>query len=86
MARGDLKSPTAIYFKGFSFVFICMAASALLLVEHFSWRHLFLLLVSIWAACRSYYFAFYVIQNFVDEDYKFAGIWDFARYMIGKAR
>lgn len=86
MARGDLKSPATIYIKGFCFVFISIAASVLLLVEFFSWRHLFLLLISLWAACRSYYFAFYVIQTYVDDEFKFAGIWDFARYMIGRAR
>ena len=36
-----------------------------------------ILIITIWAWCRLYYFIFYVITNYVDPSYKFAGIIDF---------
>jgi hypothetical protein len=46
----------------------------------------FLLLLAIWAFCRAYYFAFYVIEHYVDPEYRFSGLLDFCRYAIRKWR
>lgn len=35
-----------------------------------------------WSAARLYYFMFYVIERYVDEDYRFSGLFDFARYLL----
>jgi hypothetical protein len=40
-----------------------------------------LLVISIWCFCRFYYFAFYVIQHYVDPGYRFSGLWSFVAYL-----
>ena len=86
MATGDLKSSTAIYAKGFAFLIIGATAGILVLIETASLKIGLLLAICVWAFCRFYYFAFYVIENYVDKKYRFAGLIDFARYMIGRLR
>lgn len=76
----DLKDPTAIWTKGILIFLIGLAASALLLVEAGNVKVALLLAVSIWAFCRAYYFAFYVIEKYVDPSYRFSGLISFARY------
>lgn len=86
MAKGDLKSAKAIYFKGFAFLAIGLVAAALILGETFSFKVAFLLAVCIWSFCRFYYFAFYVIEHYVDGSFRFAGLLDFARYCLRRPR
>lgn len=38
--------------------------------------------VMVWAFARAYYFVFYVIQHDIDPQFKFAGLCDFAKYMM----
>lgn len=78
----DLQSRAAIVTKGFLFFFLGILSSAILLMEFFTWRHLLLLGVAIWAFCRAYYFAFYVIEKYVDGEFRYAGLFDFAKYLI----
>ena len=77
----DLKSPTLIWAKGFLFLFLGLFAAVLLVVQAPSLTVVALLVLSIWAFCRAYYFAFYVIEHYVDPGYRFAGLIDFARYL-----
>lgn len=78
----DITSPKLLYLKGGLFVLLGATASALLLIEHFSWKVAFLLAVAVWAFARAYYFAFYVIEHYIDGDYKFAGLWSFVKYVL----
>ena len=77
----DLKNPRLIYLKGFLFLVAGFWAAGLLLVECPSWKVLLLLGLTVWCFCRFYYFAFYVIQHYVDPGYRFAGLVDFAKYL-----
>jgi len=43
-----------------------------------------LIAVCVWSFARSYYFAFYVIEHYVDSNHRFAGLLDFMRYAIRK--
>ncbi len=79
---GDLKSAKLIYLKGFLFLLIGLSASLLLLAEAPRLRVAVLLLLAVWGFSRAYYFAFYVIQHYVDDTYKFAGLWSFVRYLL----
>ncbi len=81
MAR-DLNNPKWMYVKAALFVVIGVTASAVLLIDAWSWKHAALLAVAVWAFCRAYYFAFYVIERYIDPDYKFAGLIDFVRYLL----
>jgi len=45
----------------------------------------FLLIALIsWASARAYYFMFYVIEKYVDSNYKFSGVFSFIQYFISK--
>lgn len=83
---GDLHSGIAIWGKGILFVLLGTFAAALLLMFAPDWRVAGLLCLSIWAFCRAYYFAFYVIEHYVDPGYKFAGLIDFLKYSTGMRR
>lgn len=78
----DLKSPRLIYLKGFLFLLLGVLSAALVIAEHPSFKLVLLLGLAIWSFCRCYYFAFYVIQHYVDPRYKFAGLFSFARYLL----
>src|SRR5882762_9070134 len=78
----DLTNPNWIKLKGILFLLIGLLASVLLLIEHPSWKVAVLLAVSIWCFCRFYYFAFYVVEKYVDPRYKFSGLWSFAGYLF----
>ena len=78
----DLKDARLIYLKGFLFLTAgCVAAGGIIL-ESGSLRTAFLLAVAVWAFARFYYFAFYVIQHYVDPSYKFAGLSSFVLYLL----
>ena len=78
---GDLQNPKWLYLKGGLFVLLGLLASSLLLLEAPSLRVAILLALAIWAFCRAYYFAFYVIGRYIDPTYRFAGLIDFGRYV-----
>lgn len=78
----DLKDPRLIYLKGFLFLGGGCLASALLLAEQPSLKIAFLLAVAVWCFARCYYFAFYVIEHYVDSQFRFAGLWAFAKYLL----
>jgi hypothetical protein len=80
----NLTSPTLIKLKGILFLLVGILSSVLLLVELPTLKIAVLLAISIWCFCRFYYFAFYVIEHYVDPGYKFSGLWSFARYLVQK--
>ena len=78
----DIKNPTAICIKGILFLVLGLGASILLLVEVGTLKRALLLALSIWAFCRAYYFAFYVLEKYVDPGYRFSGLISFAKYLF----
>lgn len=80
----DLTNPKVIYAKGVLFVLGGVLASAALLLERPTLRVALLLGVAIWCFARAYYFAFYVIEHYVDPAYRFAGLTHFLRYAVGR--
>ena len=81
---GDLRNPRVIFAKGFLFLLLGIFAVVLLLLRSPSWTVAALLAIAIWAFCRFYYFTFYVIEHYVDPQYKFAGLIAFVRYLRRK--
>lgn len=79
---GDLKNPKLIYAKGALFLLCGCIAAGILLAERFELRTAFLLAIAIWCFARAYYFAFYVIEHYVDSEYRYAGLIDFAKYLL----
>jgi hypothetical protein len=84
--RGDLRNPRWMYLKAIGLVVIGVLACTILLLRDADLQTLLLLLLAIWAFCRAYYFAFYVIEHYIDPTYKFAGLIDFAKYLFFKSR
>jgi hypothetical protein len=85
-AMSDLKSPFLIWAKGILFLLLAIAASVLLLLEAPGLKTATLLALALWAACRFYYFAFYVIEKYVDPGYRFAGLGSFLVYALRSRR
>lgn len=79
---GDLEDRRLIYLKGFLFVVGGGLAAGLVLMEAPSWKAAALLGLAIWCFCRAYYFAFYVIERYVDPKFRFSGLLAFARYLL----
>jgi len=77
----DLTDARWIKLKGLLFLLLGAGSSALLLVETPTLKVAFLLALAIWSFCRCYYFAFYVIEHYVDPGYRFSGLWSFACYL-----
>jgi hypothetical protein len=82
----DLSNPAWIKVKGLLFLFLGLLSAALLFFEHPTPRVALLLILAVWCFCRFYYFAFYVIEHYVDPSYRFSGLLSFARYLIHKQR
>ena len=74
--KDDIKSPTLLKVKGLLFALIAVLAGSILLLDNFSLRSLALLLLTIWASCRFYYFLFYVLEHYAGGAKPYAGIWD----------
>ncbi len=78
---GDIKDKRLLYAKAGLFVFLGVFATALILIEHPQLRLAFLLGIAIWSFSRAYYFAFYVLQHYVDPNFRFAGLTSVATYL-----
>ncbi len=78
----DLESRGAIYAKAVLFLVVGASAAALVVLQSPTMKTGLLLAIAVWAFCRFYYFAFYVIEHYVDDSYRFSGLWSFARYVL----
>lgn len=78
----DLTDPRWIRFKGGLFLLLGIAAATVLLWERWDTQDAVLLAIVVWSFCRFYYFAFYVIERYVDPSYRFSGLWSFAKYLL----
>jgi hypothetical protein len=82
----DLTDPRWIKLKGILFLVMGGMAAGLLLYEHPDLRTAALLAIAVWSFCRFYYFAFYVIEKYVDPEFRFSGLWAFARYLASRKK
>ena len=82
----DISSPTWIKVKGLLFLAVGIAATALLILDNPTWKTVLLLMLAVWSFCRFYYFAFYVIEHYVDPNYRFSGLISFVRHLFQRRR
>jgi uncharacterized membrane protein len=78
----DIKDVRVLWLKFALFLLLGALASAIALVRFPDWRLAALMATAVWAFCRAYYFAFYVIERYADPEYKFAGLGSFVRYAL----
>ena len=79
---GDLKNHQVIVVKGVLFLVLGCLATAVFLLRSPAITDTILHCIAIWAFCRFYYFTFYVIEKYVDSNYRFSGLWAFLRYIL----
>ena len=79
----ELTRPKLIYLKGFLFLVTGTMATAILIIDQPTTRTALLLAITIWSFARFYYFAFYVMEKYVDPTRRFAGLWSLMREALG---
>ena len=82
----DLTDSRLIKLKGFLFLVLGVASALTLLLDHPTLKVGLLLALTIWCFCRAYYFAFYVIERYVDSTYRFSGLGSCVRYLLSRRR
>lgn len=82
----DLTNPGWIKLKGLLFLLTGIVAVGLVFLNDPRWQTGALLAVAVWSFCRAYYFAFYVIEKYVDPGHKFSGLVSFAKYLFKRQR
>lgn len=82
----DLTHANWIKAKGILFLVTALLAVALLLAECPTWKAVVLQVLAIWCFCRLYYFAFYVIERYVDASYRFSGLGSLLAYLLRRRK
>jgi len=80
----DIRSRFWLVTKAVLFVLLGGTSVALILMEHPESRVAILLAIAVWSFCRSYYFAFYVIEHYIDSSFRFSGLWSAVRFLLRK--
>lgn len=81
----DLVSAKWMYLKAVLFVVIGLSCAALILAELPHLRIALYLALLVWSMCRAYYFAFYVIERYLDPGFKFSGLGSALRYLVRRS-
>ena len=82
----DLTDPRWIKLKGGLFLLAGLLAAALLVLENPTLQTAFLVAMAVWCFCRAYYFAFYVIEHYVDPTFHFSGLGSALRHLLRKTK
>jgi hypothetical protein len=73
-----------IVIKGSLMLLSGLMAAGMLFAQNQSLLTGFLLGCVIFGFCRFYYFLFYVIQNYVDPDFRYSGVFDALKHLFRK--
>jgi hypothetical protein len=71
-----------MYLKAGLFLVLGAIASVILIVRNPELTTALLLIITVWAFSRAYYFAFYVLERYIDPSYRFSGLGSLLRYVI----
>jgi hypothetical protein len=82
----NLTSPEWIIAKGLAFLLLGLLAAGVLLLEIRTLKAGILLVIAMWSFCRFYYFAFYVIEHYVDPTFKFSSLLSLGHYLCSRKR
>ena len=78
----DLTSARLMYLKAGLFVLSGLLASSVILLDHPSLKVAGLLGLAVWSFARAYYFAFYVVEHYIDPTHRYAGLLPFLRHLF----
>lgn len=77
----DLKDPRWMVAKAMLLLLCGLLAAGIVIAESPSLKTAGLIAIAIWGFCRAYYFAFYVIEHYIDREFRFAGLTSVAVYL-----
>ncbi|MDF3058792.1 MAG: hypothetical protein K0R17_3007 [Rariglobus sp.] len=78
----DIQSKPLLHAKGLLFLLVGLLAAGAILLESPRMQTFLLLLITIWAFCRFYYYLFYVLENYAGRDRKYAGLFDALKFIF----
>jgi hypothetical protein len=78
----DIKDSRLLWAKFVLFLLAGLLAATTALVLFPSARLALLMAIAVWSFCRAYFFAFYVIERYIDPSFRFAGLWSIVRYAV----
>lgn len=78
----EIRDPRLLYLKAALFVLAGGLSAVLLFAPDPTVLRAFLLATLAWSAARAYYFAFYVLERYVDPSIRFAGLTALARALL----
>jgi len=82
----DLVNPKWMYLKAIGFVLIAFLSAMSLLLRSMRIETAALIMLLIWSSARAYYFCFYVIERYIEPEFKFAGLGSVLRYLMNNRR
>jgi hypothetical protein len=71
-----------MYLKAGMFVVIGVVSAGLIIGARPELQTFLLMALVIWSFCRAYYFAFYVIERYVDPSFRFSGLCSAIKYLL----
>jgi hypothetical protein len=77
-----ITNPSLLYLKGALFLVLGAIAATLLWLQQPRISTFLLLVILGWSAARAYYFAFYVIERYVDPRFRYSGLLSLLSYLI----
>lgn len=78
----NIQDPRLLWLKGGLFVLLGLIALGLVVLLSGNFSVVLATLIAIWAFCRAYYFAFYVVERYIDRRYRFAGLTSVLNYWL----
>lgn len=78
----DLQNPKLMWLKAGLFLLLGVASVVLVFLEAPTLKVALLLALAVWSFCRAYYFAFYVLERYVDPGFKFSGLGSLFAYLL----
>ena len=78
----DIQNAGLIHTKGVLFVVLGVLSSTLLIAQLPTLKTAALLGVTVWAFCRFYFYLFYVLENCLGREKRFAGVVDALRFLL----
>jgi hypothetical protein len=81
-----LTSPLLIHVKAALFLVLGAMSAGLIVLICPRLEVVALLGVTIWAFARFYFYAFYVVERFVDPGFRYSGLVSLAAYLARRAR
>ena len=74
-----------MYLKAALFLIIGLSCAGLIIAENPSLKIVLFVALLVWSMCRAYYFAFYVIEHYIDPNYKFSGLGSALRHIVRRS-